>query len=72
MGITRRWGGNKEVGITRAGYHKEAEGVDKEVGITGAGCHKEVEGVDKEVGFTRTGYHKVRVHLPTSYKSHKP
>ena len=46
-------------------------GVDKEVGITRAGCHKEV-GVDKEVGFTRTGYHKVWVHLPTSYKSHKP
>ena len=70
MGITRRWWGNKEVGITRAGYHKEV-GVDKEVGITRAGCQKEV-GVDKEVGFTRTGYHKVRVHLPTNYKSHKP
>ena len=53
MGITRRWGGNKEVGITRAGYHKEV-GVDKEVGITRAGCQK------------------VRVHLPTNYKSHKP
>ena len=45
--------------------------MDKEVGITRAGCQKEV-GVDKEVGFTRAGYHKVRAHLPTSYKSHKP
>ena len=53
------------------GITRRRRGVDKEVGITRAGCQKEV-GVDKEVGFTRTGYRKVRVHLPTSYKSHKP
>ena len=38
----------------------------------GLGITRRWRGVDKEVGFTRTGYHKVRVHLPTNYKSHKP
>ena len=54
---------DKEVGITRAGYHKGMgitrrwEG-GKEVGITKAGYHKQVEGVDKQVGIPRVGYHK--------------
>ena len=47
---------DKEVGITRAGYHKGV-GItrrwrrgDKEVGTTRAGYHAEVERVDKEAG----------------------